>query len=103
MNEKLKKIPISQTVDNRKSVIITSEYNSSSKNFFFKSHARLWLFRSVRQPQRIPGTSEYGPCVKAFTPFVDVQVLEAFAGEVVDGCSDMVASGPECQWKFQLV
>ncbi|GIY25954.1 hypothetical protein CDAR_463841 [Caerostris darwini] len=27
-----------------------------------------------------------------FSPFLTAQVLEAFAGEVVDGCSDMVAN-----------
>ncbi|GIX80506.1 hypothetical protein CDAR_530681 [Caerostris darwini] len=40
------------------------------------------------------------PCGKALRPFV---VLEAFAGEVVDGWSDMVASGPKCQWKLGLL
>ncbi|GIY85617.1 hypothetical protein CDAR_205491 [Caerostris darwini] len=30
-------------------------------------------------------------------------LLEAFAGEVVDVCSDMVGHRPECQWKLRLV
>ncbi|GIY68762.1 hypothetical protein CDAR_415731 [Caerostris darwini] len=37
------------------------------------------------------------PCGKTSPPFVASHALEAFTGEVVDGCSDMVALGPECQ------
>ncbi|GIY61751.1 hypothetical protein CDAR_36781 [Caerostris darwini] len=43
------------------------------------------------------------PCSKSFPKFVAAQIFEAFAGEVVDGCSDRVAHGPECQWKLRLV
>ncbi|GIY75218.1 hypothetical protein CDAR_188931 [Caerostris darwini] len=36
-------------------------------------------------------------CGKTFPPYVAAQLLDGFAGEVVNGCRDMVASCPKCQ------
>ncbi|GIX90964.1 hypothetical protein CDAR_177591 [Caerostris darwini] len=62
---------------------------------------------SACSQSRLSGGSKcigiFPPCGKVFSLFVAAQVLEAFAGEVVKGCSDMVARGrPECQWKLRL-
>ncbi|GIY33912.1 hypothetical protein CDAR_571101 [Caerostris darwini] len=60
----------------------------------------LLSWRVVRRKRALASAQHRNasPSGKAFSPFIFAQVLEAFADEVVDGCSDMIASGPQSQW-----
>ncbi|GIY84717.1 hypothetical protein CDAR_310561 [Caerostris darwini] len=65
------------------------------------SHGRLYG-RSARQPQRDPGGIR-PPVARHFHLLLPLKSLRVSLVKLSDVCNDMVASGPECRWKLQLV